>query len=332
MSGPGTTVHVYVCSSPDDMRAERACLHAEVFPALRARFSPQRITIAAPHSRQDGHPSRPAEAALLPWAALDEIDRCRPFFLALLGGRYGVPDGPIPEDALARHPWLCGCENLSLLHLEILHGLLHAPGPTNCGFCYVRRPDFLGEVPEERRADFVEVGPGADLLARLKRAIGVSGRLVREYVCHWDRAAGAVGGLAEFRLRVEAELTGALTEFLAAKGLVAEPAGDARLAELRPVYDAVHRLRAERDELLTAEQAGAAYQSLVADLTRPLDELRQRKETLEAEWRKLTRGSPPAETAGDPWPPPWRADVPQPARAPTGAQRPPPAPRPRPED
>src|SRR5262249_54123720 len=117
-------------------------------------------------------------------------------------------------DLLARHPWLRGRENLSLLHLQILHGLLRVSRPTSGGFCYLRRPNFLAEMPEDRRPDFAETLPRADLLDRLEQAIRMSGRAVREYACRWDQTEGTIAGLDTFRGRVLADLSGAIAELL----------------------------------------------------------------------------------------------------------------------
>ena len=36
-----------------------------------------------------------------------EIEACRPFFIGILGERYGyVPDGPLPPDLVEQEPWL----------------------------------------------------------------------------------------------------------------------------------------------------------------------------------------------------------------------------------
>src|SRR5437588_8768487 len=115
MTGPGTTVRIYVCSSFEDMRAERACLHGEVFPALRALFESQGVRVEAVDLWQEERFRGVPPGGELLSTALNQIDRCRPFFIALLGERYGAPVGPIPDDLLARHPWLAGRENFSLL-------------------------------------------------------------------------------------------------------------------------------------------------------------------------------------------------------------------------
>jgi hypothetical protein len=61
------------------------------------------------------------------------------------------------------------------------------------------------------------------------------------------------------------------------------------LAALRPVYDRVQELRREWQALQTTEQARAAYEERVADLTGRLTALARRRAELAAEWERRCR-------------------------------------------
>jgi len=62
----------------------------------------------------------------------------------------------------------------------------------------------------------------------------------------------------------------------------------ARIAEIKPVYDAIQQMRAEWNALQTVEQANAEYLSLTAKEDKELDDLTRKIQGLEAEKRKLT--------------------------------------------
>lgn len=67
-----------------------------------------------------------AEGEVLP-ICLDEIDAGRPFFLGLLGERYGWVPGAIADELVERHPWLAEHRTCSVTELEIVHGVLNDP-------------------------------------------------------------------------------------------------------------------------------------------------------------------------------------------------------------
>src|SRR5690606_22497422 len=99
---------------------------------------------------------------------LDEIQACRPFFLGLLGERYGwVPDSSaLTQDLLQEQSWLKDIADTSVTELETLHGVLRDPGISDRTFFYFRDPayaqarggDFLSETKEwaDKQADLKE--------------------------------------------------------------------------------------------------------------------------------------------------------------------------------
>ncbi len=114
---------------------------------------------------------------------LDEIRACRPFFIGLLGERYGwVPgDEAFTADLEEEQPWLKELHDRSVTELEILHGVLNDPEMAGRAFFYFRDPayaagrgpDFQAESPEaaERQAALKE---------RIRAACGEKGIPLRE--------------------------------------------------------------------------------------------------------------------------------------------------------
>lgn len=84
---------------------------------------------------------------------LTEIENCRPYFIGLVGERYGwVPDR-IPEELLEVQPWLAELLERSVTELEI-HGVLNEPEMAQRSFFYFRDPTYLDRIPAEHRPDF----------------------------------------------------------------------------------------------------------------------------------------------------------------------------------
>ena len=119
-------MRVFVSSTFRDMHGEREELVKRVFPELRKRCEARGVTWSEVDLRWGITDEQQAEGPVLP-LCLAEIHRCRPFFIGLLGERYGwVPDH-ISPDLIAQEPWLAEHRERSVTELEILHGVLNDP-------------------------------------------------------------------------------------------------------------------------------------------------------------------------------------------------------------
>src|SRR5262249_14049485 len=123
---------------------------------------------------------------------LDVIARCRPFFICVLGERYGwIPD-ELPAHLMERERWLTSPRGRSVTELEILHGVLNNSEMADHAYFYFRDPAYVESLPAERHADFREPTlDGRRKLADLKARIRASKLPVRENF----RDATALGNL-----------------------------------------------------------------------------------------------------------------------------------------
>jgi hypothetical protein len=198
---------IYVCSLFGDMMAERRHLHEVVAPRLQEKVAGRGVAIEFVDLRWGASSEAEAESADRLGEALEQVQGCRPFFVGLLGERYGPRLGPLPHDVLHAHPWLKGYEDASRLHLEVLASLLHLPPGPVPGLYYLRNPDWLAQVPESRRAAFVEDSAEfRQRLAVLKENLRHHGPVTKDYDCHWDVERETIAGLERFGDQVLADL------------------------------------------------------------------------------------------------------------------------------
>ena len=121
-----------------------------------------------------------AEGGVLP-VCLAEIERCRPYFVGVLGERYGWVPEELPEGLVESEPWLEGFAGRSVTELEILHGVLNDPGMEGHGFFYLRDPAYVDSLPGSERDGFRESDPELQSrFAGLKDRVRSSGFPVRE--------------------------------------------------------------------------------------------------------------------------------------------------------
>ena len=100
---------------------------------------------------------------------LEEIDRCRPFFLGLLGERYGWVPETLPEEAVIEFPWVDGRKGHSVTELEILHGVLNDPEMAGRAFFFFRKLSSNTPLPADYQAETPEA---AEKLTKLKSRSG----------------------------------------------------------------------------------------------------------------------------------------------------------------
>jgi nephrocystin-3 len=152
-------IRVFVSSTFKDMLEERNILMTHTWPELRRFCRERQVEIVEVDLRwgiSEEQSSRKETLKL----CLDEIRACRPYFIGLLGERYGWIPGneSFTEDLLEEEPWLKDTQNKSVTELEILHGVLNNPDMAGRSFFYFRDPRYVETVPEEKRTDLLSEG------------------------------------------------------------------------------------------------------------------------------------------------------------------------------
>jgi nephrocystin-3 len=166
-------IRVFVSSTFRDMMEERDELMTHAWPELR-RFCRERQVEMVEVDLRWGIAEEQTTRRETLKLCLDEIRACRPFFLGLLGERYGwVPgDDAFTTDLEEEQQWLKDLHGKSVTELEILHGVLNNPEMAGRAFFYFRDPKYVESVHPDRRSDFDAENPAsAEKQQRLKALI-----------------------------------------------------------------------------------------------------------------------------------------------------------------
>ena len=191
------SARVFVSSTFNDMHQERDILVKTVFPDLRDRFRSRGVEVFEVDLRWGVTEEQSERGETLP-ILLSEIDRCRPYFIALLGERYGwvPPPEAVDADIRAAYPSIADCNGQSVTEIEIIHGVLSDPNTAAQALIFERDPTWArSQTPNH---DYLEQDPEARArLADLKMRIRSSGARVIPYAAPEELAPAALSALGE---------------------------------------------------------------------------------------------------------------------------------------
>ena len=198
----------FVSSTFRDMQEERDTIHRIVFPAVCNKLKKYGETAEEVDLRwgvDTLNLSEEESGHMVIRVCIDAIDRCVPYFIVLIGERYGwIPGENVFEQMQDERLKKIG-KGISITELEIRYGTLdREPEIEHCIFCF-RNPDFLTKIPEEFRKDYIpESEVHKEKLDELKARIrGLEGVNILEYNADWDDRNHRVCGLDTFAEKLE---------------------------------------------------------------------------------------------------------------------------------
>jgi hypothetical protein len=172
---------VFVSSTFLDMQVERDELVTKAFPALRAKYRARGVEVFEVDLRWGITKEQQERGEALP-TLLAEIDRCRPYFIGLLGDRYGwvPPPAALTDKLKADYPAIADAEGASVTAMEIMHGVLRSPGAAERALFFERDPswDWIATLDEADRATARAEADAGMKLAELKALIRQKARIV----------------------------------------------------------------------------------------------------------------------------------------------------------
>jgi len=137
LTGNPQVMNCFVSSTFADLLAERDYLAKVTFPAFSQVCAERGVTWNSIDLRW-GITHEQQERKQVLRICLAEIDRARPYFIGLLGDRYGtiIPVGPAD---VVDNPWIQDHQGESITHLEFVHGGLRSP--ETALFYFMERPE-----------------------------------------------------------------------------------------------------------------------------------------------------------------------------------------------
>lgn len=204
---------VFVSSTFKDMHYERDIIHERVLPALNEAGQEYGQTISFCDLRwgvNTGELDSEEGSRKVLSVCLDEIERCRPYMMVILGERYGwIPEERTLQNALEGRPdFILDELEKSVTALEIEFGALADTEQMKRTFFYFR--EIKGEPTEIYKS---EDAHHAEKLSKLKARIRkLVGKQVRGYTVSWDKENQCLVGYDEFARMVVEDIRSAMEE------------------------------------------------------------------------------------------------------------------------
>lgn len=190
--GVWRTATIFISSTFQDMQYERDCINEIVVPALKEFFKFYRIAVRTIDLRWGvntiDNAEKDIEASILN-VCLNEIDRSRPFFIGIVGDRYGwIPPSVIDSD------------DRSVTEMEIDYGALRDRKSLENAVICLRKLDNIPDSLHSRyyEKDIVKQQKVRKLQKRLTEIYSESSikdNFIR-YNALWNCETGTLGGLS----------------------------------------------------------------------------------------------------------------------------------------
>ena len=194
---------IFVSSTFRDMHEERDIIHERVLPELNeyalqygesVSFCDLRWGVNTENLESEEGARKVLEVCF------DEIDRCKPYMLVILGERYGwIPEKELVWEMVGERKGIM-LEDLekSVTALEIEYGALKNREQLNHTLFYFR--EFTGAIPEGYGwEDELHKSKLSELKARIQK---LAGKNIHTYTVSWDREKHAIKGIEQFAVQV----------------------------------------------------------------------------------------------------------------------------------
>ena len=129
------SIRVFISSTFLDMQNERDVLNQDVFPLIKGRLEKLGINFTIVDLRWGITKEDQIKNNVID-LCLGEIEHCKPYFIGLIGNRYGWCPDKYEDDILLKYPFINDNKDKSVTELEMILGALAAQNKERCFFYF----------------------------------------------------------------------------------------------------------------------------------------------------------------------------------------------------
>lgn len=147
-------IRVFISSTFLDMQKEREILNLEVFPIVKGACDRLGVPFNMIDLRWGITEDDKARGNVLE-LCLDEIQHCKPYFIGLIGNRYGTILDDYDPDIEEKYQFIKENRDKSVTEMEMILGALSEENHERC-FFYYKNPTLFVEEYNDKHDDAIE--------------------------------------------------------------------------------------------------------------------------------------------------------------------------------
>ena len=135
MSTANPSIRIFISSTFLDMQNERDVLNQDVFPVIKGALDQLGVDFTIVDLRWGITKEDQIKNNVID-LCLEEINHCKPYFIGLIGNRYGWCPDHLEEDLLLKYPFIKDNQDKSVTEFEMLLGALMSENRDRCFFYF----------------------------------------------------------------------------------------------------------------------------------------------------------------------------------------------------
>ena len=151
MDNVAPKIRIFISSTFLDMQRERDILNQDIFPLIKGECDKLGVPFSVIDLRWGITEEDQAKGNVVD-LCLEEIKHCKPYFIGLVGNRYGWCPGHYDDELKDKYGFVRDNEDKSVTELEMILGAINAENKSRCFFYYKDSglfEDFTSDHKEE---------------------------------------------------------------------------------------------------------------------------------------------------------------------------------------
>lgn len=144
-------IRIFISSTFLDMQNERDVLNQDVFPLIKGRLDKLGVNFTIVDLRWGITKEDQIKNNVID-LCLEEINHCKPYFIGLIGNRYGWCPDKLEEDLLLKFPFIRDNQDKSVTEMEMILGALAANNKERC-FFYFKDEKLFDESTSDHKEE-----------------------------------------------------------------------------------------------------------------------------------------------------------------------------------
>ena len=154
MNNISPKIRIFISSTFLDMQKERDILNQDIFPLIKGECDKLGVPFSVIDLRWGITEEDQAKGNVVD-LCLEEIKHCKPYFIGLVGNRYGWCPDKYEDELKEKYGFIKDNEDKSVTELEMILGAINAENKSRC-FFYYKDPRLFEDFTSDHKEEAIE--------------------------------------------------------------------------------------------------------------------------------------------------------------------------------